>query len=95
MALCASISLGTLAMTGPARAAHFLSGMEMMEMCLPFTLSRNPKDARHCVFWIWGAIEALHLWNPFGQEFVCRKCPQQCSRLLWLIMQESTLKHRC
>jgi hypothetical protein len=64
MALCASMSLGTLAMTGPARA-DFLDGVSMMTLCKPFI--DNPKDPIRsaCVMYILGNFEALHLWNPF------------------------------
>jgi hypothetical protein len=64
MALCAGISLGTLAMTGPARAdSDYTKGVGMMKMCKPF--ADDPRDALPCILYIVGAYEALTLWNPF------------------------------
>jgi hypothetical protein len=76
MALCASMSLGTFAMTGPASAVDFTSGVGMMKMCKPF--ANDPRDAFPCMTYIVGAVEALHLWNPFWT----RVCVSEISALV-------------
>jgi hypothetical protein len=74
ISLCASMSLGTLAMTAPASA--YATGADMMKMCRPFidyvvggrepnNPYASPLDGMPCMMYIGGASEALTLLDSF------------------------------
>jgi hypothetical protein len=74
ISLCASMSLGALAMTVPASADT--TGVDMMKMCKPFIDVRGLEDsagqsmAFSCMMYIKGVYEALVLYEPFWTK-VC------------------------
>jgi hypothetical protein len=83
LSLCATVSLGTLAMTGPTSA--YTTGAEMIKACQPFidymvrrregAVDGGDVDGLPCMSYIVGAVEAVQTYDHRTSVCVPEKTP--------------------